>query len=66
MLALGDDVRLEVTSFTTPCNTIAAYFAERQFKRISEERHPGWSRLYARVLGPGTLRVGDAVRVEPA
>ena len=52
-----------MTTFTTPCKTIAAYFTERQFKRISEERHPGWSRLYARVLRPGTLRTGDAVRV---
>ena len=64
VLDLGDDVRLEVTTYTTPCNTIAAYFTDAQFKRISEERHPGWSRLYARVLRPGTLRVGDAVRVE--
>jgi MOSC domain-containing protein YiiM len=63
VLDLGDAVRLEVTTFTTPCNTIAAYFTERQFKRISEERHPGWSRLYARVLRPGTLRVGDAARI---
>ncbi|MEP0549048.1 MAG: MOSC domain-containing protein [Rhodothermales bacterium] len=63
VLDLGDAVRLEVTKYTTPCNTIAAYFAERQFKRISEERHPGWSRLYARVLRPGTLRVGDVVRI---
>lgn len=66
MLDLGEDVRLEVTTFTTPCNTIAAYFAERQFKRISQERHPGWSRLYARVLQPGTLRVSDVVSVESA
>lgn len=66
VLTLGETVRLEVTTFTTPCNTIAAYFAERQFKRISQERHPGWSRLYARVLQPGTLRVSDTVSIEAA
>lgn len=63
VLDLGDDVRLEVTRYTTPCNTIAPYFADAHFKRISEERYPGWSRLYARVLQSGTLRVGDPVRI---
>lgn len=66
VLACGDTVRLQVASYTTPCNTIADFFAERQFKRISQERHPGWSRLYARVLTAGTLRPGDPVRVEAA
>jgi len=63
VLDLGDEVRLEIASYTSPCRTIAAYFTDEQFKRISEERHPGWSRLYARVLRPGTLTVGDPVRV---
>jgi MOSC domain-containing protein YiiM len=63
VLDLGDEVRLEIASYTSPCRTIAAYFTDAQFKRISEERHPGWSRLYARVLRPGTLTVGDPVRV---
>ena len=68
VLGLGDEVRLEIASYTSPCRTIEAYFADGQFKRISQERHPGWSRLYARVLRPGTLTVGDRVRVatEPA
>ena len=64
VLKCGDTVRLEMTEYTTPCNTIAAFFAERQFKRISQARHPGWSRLYARVLAPGSLRPGDPVRLE--
>jgi MOSC domain-containing protein YiiM len=25
--------------------------------------HPGWSRLYARVLRKGTVRMGDEVRI---
>lgn len=65
-LACGREVVLEIASYTTPCNTIADFFAERQFKRISQDRHPGWSRLYARVLTPGTLRPGDVVAVEAA
>jgi MOSC domain-containing protein YiiM len=63
VLDLGGEVRLEIASYTTPCRTIEAYFDEGHFKRISQERHPGWSRLYARVLRGGTLTVGDAVRV---
>ena len=63
VLDLGDEVRLEIASYTSPCRTIAAYFTDEQFKRISQERHPGWSRLYARVLRSGILTVGDPVRV---
>ena len=65
VLDLGDGVRLEIASYVTPCRTIADFFTERRFKRISHERHPGWSRLYARVLQPGTLTTGDPVRVAP-
>lgn len=63
VLELGDEVRIEIASYTTPCRTIEAYFDEGYFKRISQERHPGWSRLYARVLRSGALTVGDAVQV---
>ena len=63
VLAVGEAVRLEVASYVTPCRTIAAYFRADAFKRISEERHPGWSRLYARVLSGGLIRTGDGVRV---
>lgn len=59
----GEGVRLEIASYTSPCRTIAPFFAGGQFKRISQERHPGWSRLYARVLRGGTLATGDRVRV---
>lgn len=58
-----DGVQLEIASYVTPCRTIADSFADAQFKRISHERHPGWSRLYARVLRPGTLSTGDPVWV---
>jgi MOSC domain-containing protein YiiM len=62
----GEGVRLEIASYTNPCRTIAAYFTDAHFKRISQDRHPGWSRLYARVLRPGMLTVGDPVRVVSA
>jgi MOSC domain-containing protein YiiM len=59
-LALGADVVVEVTELTDPCKQIAAAFADRDFRRIVAR---GDSRLYARVLRVGTLRVGDRVTV---
>ncbi len=63
-LQLGDDVLVQITSYTVPCNNIAPSFEDGTFKRISHKVHPGWSRLYARVLQEGTLRVGQSVTVE--
>jgi MOSC domain-containing protein YiiM len=54
-------VVLELTSFTSPCTNIEDVFADGAFVRVSQKVRPGWSRVYARVLEPGTVRVGDAV-----
>ncbi len=62
-LQLGDDVVLEVTRYTSPCINIKGSFVDGNFARISQKRHAGWSRVYARVLAPGTVRAGDPVRV---
>ena len=62
-LALGKEALVEITSYCSPCKTIAASFVGGAFKRISEKVSPGDSRLYARVLRPGTLAVGQSVRV---
>jgi len=62
-LQLGDAVTLEVTRYTSPCVNIRPAFVHGEYSRVSEKRHPGWSRVYARVLVPGTVRTGDAVRV---
>lgn len=53
---------LEITSFTSPCKTIRASFLDQRYKRISQKVHPGWSRVYARVLEEGEVAVGDAFR----
>ena len=50
-------VRLVVTRYVTPCVKIAASFVSREFMRISNDAHPGWSRVYARVLEGGVVRV---------
>lgn len=62
---LGDEVLLEIVSFTDPCKTIRASFIEGRFVRIAHKRHPGWSRVYARVLSEGRVHVGDPVNVTP-
>ena len=60
-LALGDEALVEIASYTSPCRNIAASFRGGDFKRISQKVHPGHSRLYARVLRPGRLAVGQPV-----
>ena len=61
-LALGAAV-IEVTDFTRPCRTIAGSFVGGRTGRISQRTHPGWSRVYARVVVGGEVRVGDPVQI---
>lgn len=62
-LLLGGTVVLEITKYTSPCFNIAPLFLGGDYSRVSQKRHPGWSRVYARVLAEGVVRTGDAVRV---
>ncbi|HEY0101539.1 MAG TPA: MOSC domain-containing protein [Pyrinomonadaceae bacterium] len=62
-LALGDEVVIELSSYTTPCRSIRRSFSGGKFGRISQKTHAGESRLYARVLRTGKLAVGQVVRV---
>ncbi len=63
-LQIGE-VRLHITSYAAPCKTIGPSFLKRNFPRISQKLHPGWSRLCARVLTGGLVRIGDAIEVSP-
>lgn len=65
-LRLGEEVLLEVASFTSPCKTIKDSFTDGRFARISQKLHPGWSRVYARVLSEGEIRRGESVEVTVA
>jgi MOSC domain-containing protein YiiM len=58
-LRLGADVIVQITGYTAPCRNITGSFRDRQVGRVSQERHPGDSRVYARVLHEGLLRSGD-------
>jgi MOSC domain-containing protein YiiM len=59
---LGRDVLVQVTSYTAPCFNIAASFSDRNHSRVSQKRHPGDSRVYARVLREGLISSGDPVQ----
>lgn len=63
-LLIGD-VLAEVSAYSTPCHKNAAWFLDRDVTRMAHDRHPGWSRVYAWVREPGTIRAGDPVVVEP-
>jgi MOSC domain-containing protein YiiM len=63
---LAGQVVLEVTRYTSPCVNIKPAFSHRDASRVSEQRHPGWSRIYTRVLVPGRIATGDPVRLLPA
>lgn len=59
-IRLGDEVALEITGYTVPCRTIRGSFVMHRTGRVSQKRHPGWSRVYAAVLQEGVVHVGDA------
>lgn len=57
-------VLLEVTAPTNPCQKNARWFVDGHFGRMHQGRHPGWSRMYARVLEEGVVEAGDPATVE--
>ncbi len=63
-LQIGPEVQIEIVSYTTPCEKNAQWFRDRDFKRVSQKIHPGWSRVYAKVLREGMVRPGDAVEIK--
>ena len=58
-------MEIEVTWCTTPCEKNAGWFIEGDFTRMSQNRHPGVSRLYARVIEGGPVKTGDEVELIP-
>jgi MOSC domain-containing protein YiiM len=60
-LRLGPQVRIEITSFATPCQHIAYAFVDAQIQLVSDKANPGWARAYARVHIGGPIKPGDPV-----
>jgi MOSC domain-containing protein YiiM len=62
-IRIGDNVLVEVTSYTSPCKAIGKYFVDETYDRISANTHKGWSRVYAKVLQAGEIKIGDVVQI---
>lgn len=62
-LAIGE-VTAQITACAEPCAHQAQWFADRDFSRLHHDNGT-ISRLYATVLTPDTIKVGDTVTVEP-
>jgi MOSC domain-containing protein YiiM len=61
-MAIGG-VRLVVTKYASPCYKIRGSFSDADEARIAQTTHPGWSRVCARVVSEGLIRVGDAAEL---
>ncbi len=59
------EVELELTAYASPCRKIAGSFSGEDSTRVSQKVHPGWSRLYAKVLHEGRIATGDSVSIAP-
>lgn len=62
-LQVGDTVMLEITSYVPPCRKIRHALRDWKFSRVGQKHFPGWSRVYARVVGSGDVRPGDPVAI---
>ena len=58
------EVLCEVSAYTLPCNSNKRWFIDGDFTVMHYERGPV-SRVYATVLEPGRITVGDAAILEP-
>lgn len=59
-LLIGE-IECELTLPTVPCSKNAPFFLQGDFRRMSYDRHPGWSRWYASVRREGRVEPRDAV-----
>ena len=58
------DMLCEVSAYALPCTTNKPFFINGDFNLMHHERGPV-SRVYATVLEPGRISVGDAAILEP-
>jgi MOSC domain-containing protein YiiM len=58
------EVLCELSSYATPCSQNAGWFKDGAFD-VMHERHGPVARVYATVLEPGAIAVGDLAVLEP-
>lgn len=61
LMRIGESLLIEITSYADPCPDLLPYFKDGANHLM--DQYPGWSRVYARVLDPGTVKVADEVEV---
>ena len=54
---------IEITYYTTPCAKNARWFIDGKYNRMHAQRHPGASRVYARVVKGSSIATGDPVEL---
>ena len=57
------EVELEITMAASPCKTIGDSFIDQNFNAISDKKHSGRTRWYARVLVEGTIHEHEIVTI---
>ncbi len=64
-LRLGEQVLIEITSFTEPCWKNACWFTDGDYSRMDDAVFPGWARVYAKVIEGGEVQRGQRAEVIP-
>lgn len=60
-MRIGEELEIEITDYATPCSKNTPWFVDGKFGRMSQARHPGESRVYARVTTGGHIAQGDPI-----
>jgi MOSC domain-containing protein YiiM len=63
-LLICGDLVAELTLFSLPCSKNAKWFLNGDFNRMHHAAEPGISRMYASVLRPGAVSLGDRVTLQ--
>lgn len=64
-IRIGEETVIEITGPATPCQKNSQWFLNGDILRMSESKHPGESRLYAKVISGGPIAAGDPVELVP-
>jgi len=63
LMRIGESLLIEITGYADPCPDLLPYFTNGANHLIDQDKYPGWSRAYARVLESGTVKVADVVEI---